>query len=498
MPRPISSIVIIGGGTAGWMAAAALSSARKLEGVKITLVESSDIGTIGVGEATLPTLRQFHAVLKIDEAEFMKATRATFKLGIRFNDWNRLGGSFFHPFSYYGATLGQGAFHEYWARGREGGFADPLESYCFSACMAEHRRFAQPHPKPPAEFANYTYAFHFDAGLYARFLKSYATARGVTAVDDLVTDVARDAETGHIESVNLRSGQALSADMFIDCSGFRALLLEGALKTGFEDWSHWLPVDRAVALPCERGPDLTPFTTATAMEAGWRWRIPLTHRTGNGHVYCSAWLDDEAALSGLTRHLDGRVLGDPNFIRFTTGRRKAFWAGNCIGLGLSTGFIEPLESTSIGLIQSGLTRLLAHWPDTGFDATTIAAANAEFNAEMERIRDFIILHYKATSRDDSALWRYVRDMAIPDSLRHQIEAFTERGEIVRYPHDPFEAPSWLAMYAGFGLTPRQLPRRAYDLSDVDLNGLLSDMKGVIAQNSTRMLSHAAFIDKYLT
>jgi tryptophan halogenase len=494
---PIETIVIVGGGTAGWMAAATLANAKVSQHARIILIESSEISTIGVGEATLPTLRAFHMVLKIDEAEFMKATKATFKLGVKFVNWKQEGASFFHPFSPYGAPLGAAAFHKYWARARAEGFGENLENYSFSAILAEGRRFAQPHPRPPAPFAEYGYAFHFDAGLYAAFLKTYALERGVETIDAVVTDVALKPDNGFVDHVTLRDGRKVAGDLFIDCTGFRAILLEGALKTGFENWSHWLPVDRAVALPCARADDMTPFTTATAMTGGWRWRIPLTHRTGNGYVYCSNILSEEQAVADLTPKLDGKVLADPNFIRFTTGRRKAFWNRNCIGLGLSTGFIEPLESTSIGLIQSGLTKLIQHFPDKSVDPELAAKANLVFDQEMACLRDFIVLHYKLTQRDDSELWRYVRDMAIPDSLAEQIEAYAERGDIVRFANDPFEAPSWLTMYAGFGMAPKTLEPAVQDIDSDELKGLLTDMRNIIASNSARALRHDAFIETYV-
>ena len=497
MSDPIETIVIVGGGTAGWMAAAALANAQVSRQAKIILIESSEIGTVGVGEATLPTLRAFHSVLKIDEAEFMKATRATFKLGVKFVDWKQVGASFFHPFSPYGADLGAAEFYKYWMRGRAEGYADRLEAYSFAAALAEARRFAQPHPSPPAAFADYGYAFHFDAGLYAGFLKAYAIDRGVERLDAVVADVALRPDDGFISHVILSDGRTIQGDLFIDCTGFRALLLEGALQTGFEDWSHWLPVDRAVAMPCAQGGDLTPFTTSTAMAGGWRWRIPLTHRTGNGYVYCSNILSEDAAAAALDSQIEGERLAEPNHIRFRTGRRKAFWNRNCVGLGLSTGFIEPLESTSIALIQSALAKLVQHFPDKEMVPEPRALANAVFDDEMARIRDFIILHYKATRRDDSELWRYVRDMAVPDTLAEQMAAYAERGEVVRFANDPFQAPSWLSMYAGFDIQPRQVDAAAYDISSDTLKDWLGDMRDVIAQNSLRAPSHAAFIEKYL-
>ncbi len=495
---PLRSILIVGGGTAGWMAAAALCHFLRGTDTQITLVESRLISTVGVGEATLPTLRGLHSVLGIDEREFLHATQASFKLGIRFDGWRQAGHSFFHPFCPYGAPLGPAPFFHYWARAKAEGYPFPLEYFSYSAVMARKDRFAQPAANPPAPFANYAYAFHFDAGLYASFLRDYATKRGVSHLDAKISSTSRDAETGHIASVVTEDGQTLTADLFIDCTGFRSLLLGGALGVAYDDWSHWLPADRAVAIRCAKAGAMTPYTIATAVEAGWRWRIPLQHRTGNGYVYASAFCDEDSAISQLTSTLDGAPLADANRIRFTTGRRKVFWQGNCVGLGLTTGFLEPLESTSIALIQSGISKLLTFFPTRAFDPDLIAEANDAFSQEVERVRDFIILHYKANRRDDSELWRYCRNMSVPQTLERKMRLFAKIGQNLSFAHESFETPSWETMYAGFGHLPAALDRRVFDMPGEDLVASLERIRTTIESHTNRLASHSAYLDRLLT
>ncbi len=500
---PLRSILIVGGGTAGWMVAAALCHFLRGSGTDITLVESSRISTVGVGEATLPTLRGFHAVLGIDEREFLRATKASFKLGIRFDGWREAGHSFFHPFCPYGASLGPAPFFHYWARAHAEGYPSPLQDFSYSSVMARKDRFAQPAASPPAPFADYAYAFHFDAGLYAGFLKDYATTRGVAHLDAQIVSTRLDSETGRIARVVTDDGHELAADLFIDCTGFRSLLLGQALGVGYDDWSHWLPADRAVAIPCEKGSGakagaMTPYTIATAMEAGWRWRIPLQHRTGNGYVYASAFCDDDTAIAGLTSALDGEALAAVNRIRFTTGRRKVFWQGNCVGLGLATGFLEPLESTSIALIQSGISKLLTFFPTRAFDPDLIAEANDAFSHEVERVRDFIILHYKANRRSDGELWRYCRNMAVPETLERKMRLFGKIGQNLSFAHESFETPSWETMYAGFDHLPQTLDRRVYDLPSADLIASLERIRTTIENSTQRLTSHEAYLEQVLT
>jgi tryptophan 7-halogenase len=492
----IDHVVIVGGGTAGWMAAAALAHALQRRPTKITVIESAEIGTIGVGEATLPTIRGFNSVLGIDEIDFIRKTQASFKLGIQFVDWRSLGHTFFHPFAPYGARLNAADFHHCWVKLRQLGDKSSLEEFSLPAMMARSLRFAQPAQKPPAPFADYAYAFHFDAGLYAQYLKQYSLQRGVVHIEGRILDVQLRSTDGFIEAVTLAHGRRVAGDLFVDCSGFRGLLIEGALRSGYEEWAHWLPCDRAVAMPCTRAGDFTPYTRATALSAGWQWRIPLQHRTGNGYVYCSSLISDDEAIATLSARLDGDVLVEPNLLRFTTGIRKRFWNKNCVALGLAGGFIEPLESTSIALIQSGISKLLTFFPDRRFVSSDIDEANRMMRDEYERVRDFIILHYKATQRDDSQLWRQCRDMSIPETLIRKIDLFHSRGHVVTYAAEPFEDTSWITMYAGFGIVPQRYDARVDDIDELMLREQLTQLRQVIHTAAQAAPKHEAFIARH--
>jgi tryptophan halogenase len=496
MTYELDHIVIVGGGTAGWMAGAALARALQHRHTRVTVIESSEIGTVGVGEATLPTIRGFNSVLGIDEIDFIRKTQATFKLGIEFVDWRAVGHTFFHPFAPYGLPLNAVDFHHCWVKLRQLGDAAPLGEYSLPTMMARFGRFAQPADKPPAPFANYAYAFQFDAGLYARYLKNFAVERGVSHIDSKIVHVQLDGESGFIHSVALEDGRTIAGDLFIDCSGFRGLLIEGALKSGYEDWTHWLPCDRAIAMPCESTGEITPFTRATALAAGWQWRIPLQHRTGNGYVYCSRFISDDQALATLRGRLDGAALAEPNLLRFTTGIRKKFWNKNCIALGLAGGFIEPLESTSIALIQSGISKLLTFFPDRRFDPTDIAEANRVMREEYERIRDFIVLHYKATQRHDTELWRACQAMSIPESLDRKINLFRNRGHVVTYAEESFGDSSWITMYAGFGIVPQRYDARVDDIDEPMLRERLTQLRQVIHTAAQAAPKHEAFIARH--
>jgi tryptophan halogenase len=456
----VEHVVIAGGGTAGWMAAAALAHFwRHHRDRRITLIESSEIGTVGVGEATLPTIRDFNAGLGIDELDFLRKTQATFKLGIEFRDWHRIGETFFHPFAPYGMPVNGAPFHHLWLRGRKLGETARLGDYSLPCWMTRLGRFAQPAKSPVAPFANFAYAYHFDAGLYARYLRDYALARGVRRLDQRILGANLRSEDGFIASLELEGDERIAGDLFIDCSGFRGLLIEEALHTGYEPWTHWLHCDRAVAQPSEVAAELPPFTSATALEAGWSWHIPLQHRTGNGYVYCSRLVGDDEAAARLAVQIRGRALAEPNLLRFTTGRRRLFWNRNCVALGLAGGFIEPLESTSIALIQSGIAKLLTFFPDTGFSPVDCAEANRVMNEEYERIRDFIVLHYAGTRRNDTPFWRECGAMQIPDTLQRKIALFESRGHLVEYSGESFGEASWVTMFAGFErLPPRHDPR----------------------------------------
>jgi tryptophan halogenase len=493
-PAPLQRILIVGGGTAGWMAAAALSHVLR-GAVQIELVESEAIGTVGVGEATIPPILLFNQLLGIDENEFVRATQATYKLGIEFHDWFEKGRTYFHPFGAYGARIDAAAFHQYWLRLNAEGLDDDLGAYSVTSMAARLGRFTRPERDPRSVQSQMTYAFHFDASLYARYLRGRAEAQGVARHEGRIADVVLRDGDGFIRSVRLDDGRELAADFFIDCSGFRGLLIEGALKTGYEDWTHWLPADRAVAMPCARVEDPTPYTRATALEAGWRWRIPLQHRTGNGYVYCSPLISDDEAQARLRASLDGEPMAEPNFLRFTTGRRRKAWNKNCLSLGLASGFLEPLESTSIHLVQAGISKLLLSFPDTGFAEADIDHYNRLMQLEFERVRDFIILHYKATERDDSPLWRQVGAMGVPESLTQKIELFRSRGRVFRFEDELFQEASWIAVLLGQGVIPERHDPIA-DIPPLDVvRERLHRMRAMIRDGVERMPPHAEFIDR---
>ena len=446
MTRRIQHIVIVGGGSAGWMTAAAL--ARTLErNCSITLVESDEIGIVGVGEATIPPIRLFNDMLGIEEHEFLRRTQGTFKLGIQFVNWAEVGHRYFHPFGSYGRPFDLVQIQHHWQRARAEGKAASLDEYSMAWAAAKAGRFDRPASDPRNVLSTYLYAYHFDASLYARFLRDYAQARGVKRIEGKVVAVEQDGQSGFVTAVRMASGEAVGGELFIDCSGMRALLIEGALQCGYEDWSHWLPCNRALAVPCARS-DLTPYTRSTAHTAGWQWRIPLQHRTGNGHVYASGFTSDEAAGRVLMGNLDGEPLAEPRLIRYVPGRRKRFWDKNVIAIGLASGFLEPLESTAIHLIQAGISKLIAYFPDLDFDPLVIQEYNRVAAAEVERIRDFIILHYHLNTRTDGELWRYCASMPIPETLQYKIEHFRRAGRILPGEMDIFGPNSWLAVHIG--------------------------------------------------
>lgn len=437
------------------MAAASLCRFLRPDQCAIQLVESAEIGIVGVGEATVPHIRFFNQTLGLDEAEFMRKTHATFKLGIEFVDWARKGDRYIHPFGEYGRPFRGVKFHQLWNRLRLAGDTTPLDEYSLPVLAAQLARFAPPTEDPDSLLAAFGYAFQFDATLFAPFLRAWSEQRGVRRTEGRVVDVRLRGEDGFIESLKLASGEEIEGDLFIDCSGFFGLLIEKALKTGYEDWTHWLPCDRAVAVPCESHGPLLPFTRATARTAGWQWRIPLQHRTGNGHVYSSRFVSDDEAAATLMGNLDGKALAEPRLLKFVTGRRKKTWNRNCVAVGLSGGFVEPLESTSIYLIQAAITHLIELFPDRNFDPLNIAEYNRVMDIEFERVRDFIVLHYHATERDDTPLWNYVRTMPVPESLAYKMELFRERGVVVNYRLGLFYEPSWVAVYVGQRILPKR-------------------------------------------
>jgi tryptophan 7-halogenase len=489
--RAIRSIVIVGGGSSGWMTAAALSNSLT-QGCAVTLIESEEIGTVGVGEATIPPIKLFNQTLGIDEREFVKRTQGSFKLGIEFVDWARLGHRYFHPFGSYGRPFDMADVHQHWLHVRDG---SKLDDHCMAWAAASRGKFAPPSPDQRNVLSTYEYAYHFDAGLYAKFLRAYSEERGVTRVEGKVGDVTLNGESGHVDSVTMDDGRVLAADLFIDCSGFRGLLIEGALKTGYDDWTHWLPADRAMAVPCESTPDFTPYTRSTAREAGWQWRIPLQHRTGNGYVYSSQQISDDRAAETLLANLDGKALADPRPLRFTTGMRRKFWNKNVIAIGLSSGFMEPLESTSLHLIQAGISKLLALFPDRDFDPLIIDEYNRIATNEYERIRDFLILHYKLTTRHDAELWRYCAAMSIPDTLQWKIDHFRKYGRLLARDADLFGAPSWLAVHVGqFNMPERTDP--LIDFRNANGREWLGKLRAAMAAEAERMPTHQAFIDQH--
>ncbi|CAN5167494.1 tryptophan 7-halogenase [soil metagenome] len=492
-PDRIRKVVIVGGGTAGWMTAAALSKVLGPRYCDIVLIESEEIGTVGVGEATIPQIRLFNDLLGLDENEFIRATQGTFKLGIEFVDWGKPGDRYIHPFGKYGIDMEGVSFHAFFLRGRALGEGHDLSDFSLEASAAREGRFMRSIKAGNSPLSNVRYAFHFDAGLYAAYLRKYAEAKGVVRHEGKVVDVALRGADGFVESVTMDDGAVVEADLFIDCSGFRGLLIEQALKTGYQDWSRWLPCDRALAVPCERVAAPTPFTRSTARPAGWQWRIPLQYRTGNGYVYSSAHISDDEAARTLMDNLDGKALADPRPLRFVTGRRNRFWNRNVVALGLASGFMEPLESTSIHLVQSGIAKLLAMFPDRSFDPVEIDRYNRLVGEEYERIRDFLVLHYNATTRDDSSFWNYVRTMDVPDGLKEKYDIYRGRGRIFRENDELFTDTSWFAVMAGQNLWPASYDPVADILDAAETRKRLASIAGVIRTCVDQMPPHDDFI-----
>jgi tryptophan 7-halogenase len=446
----IRKVVIVGGGTAGWMTAAALSKIMgEMPWLEIELIESDAIGTVGVGEATIPQIVYFNQLLGLDESEFVKATNATYKLGIEFVDWVHIGHRYVHPFGFYGIDMKGVEFVHHWLKGRALGDPAPLDAYSISVVAALKSRMMWPRADlPNSPLSKIAYAFQFDAGLYARFLRRMSESLGVRRTEGRIVEVVQNGESGFVDAVMLESGARIEGDLFIDCSGFRGLLIEQTLKAGFEDWGQWLPNDRAIAIPCESSADEQPLTRATARPAGWQWRIPLQHRTGNGYVYSSAHISDDEALATLLANLDGAPLGDPNPLRFKAGHRKQAWVKNVVSMGLAGGFLEPLESTSIHLIQSGIARLMTLFPTRGFHEAEIRRYNESSVREYVDIRDFLVLHYMATRRDDTPYWDFCRNIVPPDGLAEKLEMFRSNGRVFREHDELFTETSWQAVLVG--------------------------------------------------
>jgi len=494
----IERIVIVGGGTAGWMTAAALSRLSEKRTVAITLIESEAIGTVGVGEATIPPIVEFNQLLGIDEREMMAATQATFKLGIQFANWGQVGESYFHPFGTYGYHIGGIAFHQVWHRARSEGERRPLQVFNLETVAAHFGRFSRTQDYQRDDLPTMNYAYHIDATRYAAFLRGYSEQRGVVRREGKVVDTTLDPENGFVSSVTMDDGTVVEGDLFIDCSGFRGLLIEQALETGYDDWRHYLPCDRAVALPCERedGSGPAPFTKATAHSAGWQWCVPLQNRNGNGHVYCSEYMSDDEAHDILVGNLAGKPGAEPNFLRFVTGRRKKAWNRNVIAIGLSSGFMEPLESTSIHLINSGINRLVAILSLDGVTQNQQDTYNRLTDKEYRRIRDFLILHYNATARDDSPFWNHVRTMDVPETLTEKIELFKANGQIFREEDELFNETSWAAVMMGQGIHMGGHGPIAASMVVPELKGELDEMEKSVRFTVQHMPSHADYLARY--
>lgn len=495
MVEPIRSVVIVGGGTAGWMAAAGLSRLLPQDSVTITLVESEAIGTVGVGEATIPHIRYFNNLLGLNEDEFVRKTNATFKLGIEFNNWGQIGDSYIHPFGPFGSNMDGVHFHHYWLRHKRQNSAANLDDYniqILAARAGKFHRYLQ--NGRGGQGQKIDHAFHFDANLYAKFMRDYAEARGVKRIEGMVVDVAQRAEDGFVEFITLDSDETVQGDLFIDCSGFRGLLIEQTLETGYDDWSSVLPCNRAVAQGCEKVDNPIPYTKATAQPVGWQWRIPLQSRTGNGYVYCSDYISDDEAHATLHAGLDAKPIAEPNFLRFVTGIRKKTWNKNVVALGLAAGFLEPLESTSIHLIQSAIARLMTNFPNRNFSQADIDYFNKRTRLEYEQIRDFLVLHYCVTSRNDSAFWDYCRNMELPDTLTERIGIYNENARLYRHDNELFDENSWFAVMEGQNLSPDHYHPIADYCDEALLDKRLSELRSAFAQYCQQMPSHQAFID----
>jgi tryptophan halogenase len=482
-------IVIAGGGTAGWMVAAALS--RTLGKVlDIKLIESDEIGTVGVGEATIPTLVTFHRLLEINEQEFMAATQGTFKLGIGFENWRAPGENYIHSFGLTGKDHWTAGFQHFWLKGRERHLASDYGDYCLELKAALEHRFAH------LPRGGMNYAFHMDASLYAKYLRKFSEGYGAKRIEGKIVEVKTDPQSGYITSIRLDGGTEVAGDLFVDCTGFRGLLIEKALHVGYEDWSHWLYNDSAIALQTASVGDAWPYTRSIARDAGWQWRIPLQHRVGNGIVYCSKYMADDQAKQTLLANVEGKVLTEPRVIKFRPGQRREHWKKNCVCAGLSSGFIEPLESTSIHLIQRSIIRLLQMFPRDRIEQSDIDEFNQQMSSEIEHIRDFIVLHYHVTNRQDTPFWRATRSMSIPQSLAHRIELFRETGRVFRVPNELFAENSWIQVMLGQGITPKQHHPAADLMGDEELARFLDDIRSTVDRTVAQLPGHQAYVEQY--
>ena len=491
----LSRLVIVGGGTAGWMTAAYLTRYFAPRQMSITLIESADIGTIGVGEASIPPIRNFNHMLGIKEADFVHATQGTFKLGIEFVGWREPGHRYMHPFGYTGGKINGQSFHPFWIKAHGQGRTEAFAHYSLNTLAAYAGKFDWPDTNPASPKATMAYAYHFDAGLYAGFLRELAEGRGVHRIEATIADVKLNAEDGAVDAVVLNDGREIAGDFFFDCSGFRALVIGQALNTPFHDWSNLLPANRAVAVPSARTEPLLPYTRATAQSAGWHWRIPLQHRTGNGYVYAGDFIGDDAAAESLLGALDAPATAEPRFLKFTTGRRAAAWVKNCVAIGLSGGFLEPLESTSIHLIQNALTRLGSVFPTRRLDGLSAALYNRMMAAEVENVRDFLVFHYHVNGRTGEPLWDYLRHMAIPDSLREKIALFEERGLTTFPDQTVFQEENWISVMLGQGVVPRTHDPLIDGVDEAGVFAALEQIRRGCAQAVTAMPTHEAALDR---
>ncbi|MCZ8529357.1 tryptophan halogenase family protein [Alteromonas sp. PRIM-21] len=491
LKKSINRVVIAGGGTAGWLAASLL---KKLLGqaIEITLVESEAIGKVGVGEATIPPIRLVNQVLGIDEAQFIHDTKATVKLAIRFENWKTKGECYYHTFGAPGRSMAFCHFHHYWVKARQQGLKNDLWDYDLNYLAAEAGKFAQINAKDPV--LELPFAYHFDASLYAQYLRKLSEQMGVVRVEGKIARVQRCNDSGYIQALHLESGEVIDGDLFIDCTGFKGLLIEGALGAGYDDWSHLLPCDSALAVPSERHEKTAPYTRSIAHDAGWQWRIPLQHRNGNGHVYSSRYISDDQACDTLLSNLDTKPLSDPKLIKFTTGRRRKQWYKNVVAVGLSSGFLEPLESTSIHLIQSAIVRLIQLFPHNGVTKSLIDEYNKQSELEFEQIRDFLVLHYVVNERTDSAFFNDMRNITLPDSLAHKIELFKENGVLQREQNDLFLESSWLQVLYGQGVMPKDYHGLVNSVSDAQLNQMLTKLLELKREPIAKLPSHDDYIN----
>jgi tryptophan 7-halogenase len=495
--RRIRKIVILGGGTAGWMTAAALAKVNSPPQFTITLLESDEIGTIGVGEATIPTIHWFNRLIDLNEAELLRESKATYKLGIEFVNWNGEGSRYFHPFGRYGGPHDASMFYHRWIRAKLAGTVEHHPQYSLTTQAAWAGKFAPPANDPSSILATLGYAYHFDASLYAAFLRRRCESKGVRRVEGKVTRIAQDPQSGFISSLSTHRDELIEGDLFIDCSGLRAVLIEGTLHTGFDDWSHWLPCDRALAVPSERVQDPIPYTRSTAHAAGWQWRIPLQHRTGNGIVYSSRFWTDEQAAEALRCHLDSQPLAQPRPLRFLAGRRRKAWNKNVVAIGLSSGFLEPLESTSIHLIQSGIAKLLSLFPTRDCYPETAEQFNRVFGEDVESVRDFLVLHYHRSAGRSEPMWQYCQHMPVPEAVAYKMAHFTRTGRIVLTTDELFKEASWFAVMMGQGLEPTDYNPLVDSLSPEENRTHLFGIRQQISMALGAMTRHEDYIRKQL-